>query len=98
VEQQCQTAEVSRAGFYRYLHQTKPKQADMLFRARLQQLAVAHHRLRGYRMLSALLRRRFCCQTGLELCREKRLERNLRLLDRQQQARCCPGAWPATSR
>ena len=57
MEQQCQTAEVSRAGFYRYLHQTKPKQADMLLRARLQQLAVAHHRLRGYRMLTALLRR-----------------------------------------
>jgi putative transposase len=57
VEQQCQIAEVSRAGFYRYLHQTTPKQADMLLRARLQQLAVAHHRLRGYRMLTALLRR-----------------------------------------
>jgi transposase InsO family protein len=29
----------------------------MLLRARLQELAVAHHRLRGYRMLTALLRR-----------------------------------------
>jgi putative transposase len=57
VAEQCQTAEVSRAGFYRYLHQAKPKQADMLLRARLQELAVAHHRLRGYRMLTALLRR-----------------------------------------
>jgi putative transposase len=57
VEQQCQTAEVSRAGFYRYLHQTKPKQADLLLRARLQQLAVTHHPLRGYRMLTALQRR-----------------------------------------
>jgi transposase InsO family protein len=57
VADQCQTAEVSRAGFYRYLHQAKPKQADLLLRARLQELAVAHHRLRGYRMLTALLRR-----------------------------------------
>jgi putative transposase len=57
VEQQCQVAEVSRAGFYRYLQQTAPKQADLLLRARLQGLAVAHHRLRGYRMLTALLRR-----------------------------------------
>jgi transposase InsO family protein len=57
VEQQCQVAEVSRAGFYRYLQQTTPMQADMLLRARLQELAVAHHRLRGYRMLTALLRR-----------------------------------------
>jgi len=57
VEQQCQTAEVSRAGFYRYLHRAKPKQADMLLRARLQELAVAHHRLRGYRLLTGTLRR-----------------------------------------
>jgi putative transposase len=57
VEQQCQLAEVSRAGFYRYLQQTAPKQADLLLRARLQELAVAHHRLRGYRMLTAWLRR-----------------------------------------
>ncbi len=57
MEQQCQVAEVSRAGFYRYLQQTAPIQADMLLRARLQELAVAHHRLRGYRMLTALLRR-----------------------------------------
>jgi transposase InsO family protein len=57
VEQQCQVAEVSRAGFYRYFQQTEPKQADLLLRARLQELAVEHHRLRGYRMLTALLRR-----------------------------------------
>jgi putative transposase len=57
VDQQCQVAEVSRAGFYRYLQQAAPKQADLLLRARLQELAVAHHRLRGYRMLTALLRR-----------------------------------------
>ena len=57
MEQQCQAAEVSRAGFYRHLQQTAPKEADLLLRARLQELAVAHHRLRGYRMLTALLRR-----------------------------------------
>jgi putative transposase len=57
VERQCQLAEVSRAGYYRYLQQTAPEQADLLLRARLQELAVAHHRLRGYRMLTALLRR-----------------------------------------
>jgi putative transposase len=57
VEEQCRVGEVSRAGFYRYLQQTTPGQADLLLRARLQELAVAHHRLRGYRMLTALLRR-----------------------------------------
>ena len=57
MEQQCQLAGVPRAGFYRYLQQAEPKQADMLLRARLQELAVKHHRHRGYRMLTALLRR-----------------------------------------
>ena len=55
--QQCQVSEVSRASFYRYLDQAAPARSDMLLRARLQELAVAHHRLRGYRMLTALLRR-----------------------------------------
>ncbi len=57
MEQQCEVAGVSRAGFYRHLQQAAPKQADLVLRARLQELAVAHHRLRGYRMLTALLRR-----------------------------------------
>jgi transposase InsO family protein len=57
VEQQCRVAEVSRASFYRYLDHSEPEKADMLLRGRLQELAVAHHRLRGYRMLTALLRR-----------------------------------------
>ncbi len=57
MEEQCQSAGVSRAGFYRHLQQTAPNEADLLLRARLQELAVAHHRLRGYRMLTALLRR-----------------------------------------
>ena len=57
MEQQCQLAGVPRAGFYRYLQQAEPKQADMLLRARLQELAVKHHRHRGYRMLTALLHR-----------------------------------------
>jgi putative transposase len=57
VEQQCQVAEVSRAGFYRYLQQTAPEQADSLLRARLQELAVAHHRVgrvTGQGLLSAI--------------------------------------------
>jgi hypothetical protein len=41
VEEHCQVAEVSRAGFYRYLQQTAPKQEDLLLRGRLQELGVA---------------------------------------------------------
>jgi hypothetical protein len=47
VERQCQLAEVSRVGFYRYLQQTKAVEADQLLRERLQELAVAERRLRG---------------------------------------------------
>ena len=57
MEQQCRVAEVSRASFYRHLDHSEPRKADMLLRGRLQELAVAHHRVRGYRMLTALLRR-----------------------------------------
>jgi putative transposase len=57
VERQCQLAEVSRAGFYRYLQQSTPTQADLLLRARLQELAVEHRRLRGYRLLTIKLQR-----------------------------------------
>ncbi len=57
MEQQCRVAEVSRAGFYRYLQQTEPEQADLLLRARLQELEVEHHRLRGYRLLTKTLQR-----------------------------------------
>ena len=55
MERQCQLAEVSRAGFYRYLQQSTPVQADLLLRARLQELAVEHRRLRGYRLLTRKL-------------------------------------------
>jgi hypothetical protein len=57
IERQCQLAEVSRSGFYRYLQQEKPKGEDLLWRERFQQLAVAHHRKCGYRRPTALLRR-----------------------------------------
>ena len=57
MEQQCQVAEVSRAGFYRYLQHTAPEQADLLLRARLQELAVEHHRVRGYRLFTRIFGR-----------------------------------------
>jgi len=57
VERQCQLAEVSRAGFYRYLQQTTPAQADLLLRARLQELVLEHRRLQGYRLVTKTLQR-----------------------------------------
>ena len=57
MERQCHLAEVSRSGFYRQLRVRAPEQEEVLLRERLQQLAVAQERLRGYRPLTAQLRR-----------------------------------------
>ena len=57
IEEQCRSAEVSRAGFYRYLVQREPKEADVELRSELQKLAVEHHRRRGYRVLTEHLHR-----------------------------------------
>ena len=47
---------MSRAGFYRYLQRTTPEQADLLLRARIQELALSHHRLQGYRLIARTLK------------------------------------------
>ena len=47
---------MSRAGFYRYLQRTTPEQADLLLRARMQELALSHHRLQGYRLIARTLK------------------------------------------
>ena len=57
MERQCYVAEVSRAGFYRHLQAREPELEELALRERLQQLALEHRRLRGYRPLTALLRR-----------------------------------------
>lgn len=57
IAEQCRLAEVSRAGFYRYQQEKEPDAAELALRHRLQQLATDHHRRRGYRPLTHLLRR-----------------------------------------
>jgi putative transposase len=83
VERQCYAAEVSRAGFYRHLQRKEPEQEELLLRERLQQLAVAHHRLRGYRPLTALLRREGLLVNRKRVLRLMR-EDNLLCLRRQK--------------
>ena len=58
VERMCQLAQVSRAGFYRYLHEETPVEEDMNLRSAIQQIALEHRRRYGYRRISAELRRR----------------------------------------
>jgi hypothetical protein len=44
IERMCQLAEVSRAGFYRSLQGSQPVEEEMMVRAEIQQIALAHQR------------------------------------------------------
>jgi len=58
IERMCQLAPVSRAGFYRSLQEAQPVEEEMMVRAEIQQIALAHRRRYGYRRITAELRRR----------------------------------------
>ena len=58
IERMCQLAQVSRAGYYRYLQEKTPVEEDMDLRSAIQQIALEHRRRYGYRRISAELRRR----------------------------------------
>ena len=58
VERMCTLAEVSRAGFYRWLKKKEPAAEETAVRAAIQEVAVQHHRRYGYRRITAQLRHR----------------------------------------
>jgi transposase InsO family protein len=58
IERMCQLARVSRAGFYRSLHERVPAEESMEVRSAIQQVALEHRRRYGYRRVTAELRRR----------------------------------------
>ena len=58
IERMCELAQVSRAGFYWSLHEAQPVEEEMMVRAEIQQIALAHRRRYGYRRITAELRRR----------------------------------------
>jgi putative transposase len=58
VERMCTLAEVSRAGFYRWLHKQQPRVAETVIRAAIQAIAVEHDRRYGHRRITAELRHR----------------------------------------
>ena len=57
IERMCQLAEVSRAGFYRWLQEPQPVEEEMEVRSAIQQIALEHRRRYGYRRISVELRR-----------------------------------------
>lgn len=58
IEQMCQLAGVSRAGFYRFLKARVPSEEDIEVRSAIQQVALQHRRRYGYRRVTAELKRR----------------------------------------
>src|SRR5579864_4695321 len=57
IEEMCQLAQVSRAGFYRSLQEQRPVEEEMEVRSAIQQIVLEHRRRYGYRRVSAELRR-----------------------------------------
>jgi putative transposase len=72
IERMCQLAQVSRAGFYRWLQPVEDHQEEMKVRATMQQIVLEHRRRYGYRRVTAELRRR-----GLAV-NHKRVQRLMR--------------------
>jgi len=58
VERMCLLAKVSRAGFYRFLKASVPREEDTEVRSAIQQVALEHRRRYGYRRVTAELRHR----------------------------------------
>jgi putative transposase len=58
IEQMCQLARVSRAGFYRFLKAHVPREEDTEVRSAIQQVALQHRRRYGYRRVTVELKRR----------------------------------------
>jgi len=58
IEQMCQLAQVSRAGFYRSLQEHLPVKEEMEVRSTIQQIVLEHRRRYGYRHVTAELHRR----------------------------------------
>ena len=58
VERMCTLAQVSRAGFYRWLKKKEPAAEETAVRAAIQEVAVQHRRRYGYRRITAQLRQR----------------------------------------
>jgi transposase InsO family protein len=72
IEQMCQSAGVSRAGFYRWLERRDPLQRDLEVRSAIQKIFSEHKHRYGYRRVSRELRRR-----GLAV-NHKRVQRLMR--------------------
>jgi len=83
IERMCQLAQVSRAGFYRWLQEPQPVEEEMEVRSTIQQIALEHRRRYGYRRVSAELRRRGMVVNHKRVARIMRADNLLAVQPRQ---------------
>ncbi len=83
IERMCQLAQVSRAGFYRYLHGRAPVEECMTVRSAIQEIAIKHRRRYGYRRVTAELRRRGMMVNHKQVARMMRADNLLEIQSRE---------------
>ena len=79
----CQLAQVSRAGFYRYLQGRAPVEECMIVRSAIQEIALEHRRRYGYRRVTAELRRRGMMVNHKQVARMMRADNLLEIQKRE---------------
>ncbi|PYX50401.1 MAG: IS3 family transposase [Acidobacteria bacterium] len=83
IERMCQSAQVSRAGFYRYLNCRAPEEEDMTVRSAIQEIALERVRHYGYRRVTAELRRRGMMVNHKRVARMMRTDNLLTIQNRE---------------
>jgi putative transposase len=87
IERMCQLAQVSRAGFYRFLKGRMPVEEEMEVRSTIQQIALEHRRRYGYRRIAQELRRR-----GMEVYLNVAGRMKLTVISTSLTPRCAAGS------
>jgi putative transposase len=83
IERMCQLAQVSPAGFYRYLRGPAPAEQCMTVRSTVQEIALEHRRRYGYRRVTAELRRRGMMVNHKQVARMMRTDNLLEIQNRE---------------
>ena len=83
IERMCQLAQVSRAGYYRYLHGPAPAERCMTVRSTVQEIALEHRGRYGYRRVTAELRRRGMMVNHKQVARIMRTDNLLEIRNRK---------------
>jgi putative transposase len=84
IERMCQLAQVSRAGFYRFLQSQAPAEEDMTMRSTIQEIALEHRQRYGYRRVTAELRRRGMMVNHKRVSRMMRADNLLTIRNRER--------------